>query len=312
MKTVVAQLNGNADRDFWRPIADRYGICTIKFEDFDGNINPDMILLQGAAHKYDLNAMGWRKFDCPIIGSCGDAITVTNADVAFNNLSILTVLHVEGLDYMHAYNLWRDRNNKPDFFNKLRFQKLCADRYFEPLLDDRIYDWCFAGQMYNQHDGRYKHYRIGLIQELYSKNQNCIIAGLGDWEKLLNRPVFHIEQPELNKSYAKSHVVISIDAHNGTGYSSTRTFESMHGKHLTAIYDHDGMGYLKQFIQHGVHAFFFKTTDELLDIIKYVKANPVEAEEIRYAGRKLVLEKGWTASAWFEQSILEFLNLRDH
>ncbi len=306
-KIAVVQLNGNADRDFWRPIAERHNIHTIKLEDWDGHVQPQMILLQGTAHKYDLQAMGWQKYTCPIIGSCGDALTVTNIDTAFNNLHILTVLHVEGMDYFNAYNIWRQKHQKPDFSYKLRFQKLCADKYFEPISGDKKYDWCFAGQMYNQHDGRYKSYRIGLRHELFSRNKNCIIAGLGGWPQLLGVNVTHIEQPELNQEYAKCHVVISIDAHDGLGYSSTRTFEAMHGRHLTAIYDHPGMIYLKEFIHHGVHAYFFKTVEELVNIITHVKMNPTEAEAIRHAGRELVLKMGWTASAWFENSIIEFM-----
>jgi len=303
MKRALVQINRLGPCPVFEEIAKSLGFEVIWFTpELDPTIiDPHVVILQCAAQWYDLHTLKYDKLQCPIVASCGDASTITNLDAVFNNLDIITHLHVEGYDYFDKYSEWCVQNNKPKY-NKLIFQKLCADCQFPYLHLPKKWDWAFAGQVYPAHEERLSHYRNTIIKDLYARNESCFIAGNG-WDAIIPRQCQHVPQDLLNQYYASSHVVVSIDAHNGSGYTSTRTIESMHAGHCTAIYDHAGMASLKNHIIDGVHAFYFKTVDQLLEIIDSVKHNEPLALGMGKAARELVLRMSWTYTGWVRAAL---------
>lgn len=313
MKALL-QINGTANCPVWEALAAPYRMTTkwLEFNQLNDpeDFEPDLIIVQYLTNFHDLRERGWDRLHCSIFGSCGDALPITNTDVAFLNANTtLTRLYVEGLDYISAYRDWAISSDRDPSIEKLRYQKLCADTLFPPIDLPKIYDWVFIGQVYPAYDQRLKHYRNGLIPLLYHQNPNGFIAGSGGWEKLLclDREVRWIPQAEVNKYYAQSRVVVSIDAHDGSGYTSTRPIEAMHGAHCTFIYDHPGLDYFKKFIRHGHHAFYFKTISDFNTHLDFVKSHPEQAKEIGLAAREVVLRNKWTYSGWLESILTEFV-----
>ena len=100
-----------------------------------------------------------------------------------------------------------------------------------------------------------------------------------------------------------SRAVVSIDAHDGPGYTSTRTIEAMHAGHCVLLYDHAGMSYLKQWVRDGEHVLFFRTPEEFQQKLELVRADPGLGVKIGETARSLVLERGWTASAWMRECL---------
>lgn len=256
------------------------------------------MIVQCAVRWWDLKDLGWDRLRCPVIASCGDAMPLCNLEAVFKNLPLLTRLYVEGRDYIDAYG------HGPDL-HKLHFQKLCADNHFKPLPPaEKLYDWCFLGQAYQLYDQRLKHYRRELIPQLLDLEPNGYVSG-PHWQEVLGDRCRGdwIDQRHLNVIYHMSRAVVSIDAHDGPGYTSTRTIEAMHAGHCALLYDHAGMGYLRQWVRDGEHAMFFRTPHEFRDKLELVRREPEMAAKIGAAARTLVLERGWTASAWMRECL---------
>lgn len=271
-------------------------------------LQPDLVIIQCAVRWWDLHSLGWAKLRCPIVASCGDALPLCNTAAVFGNLPLLTRLYVEGYDYIdwHAETV-----HYPSFeafqaqHSKFRYQQLCADIHFQPLPPEpKIYDWCFLGQAYQTYDNRLKHYRRHLIPALLKECPNGYVSG-PHWQEVIGAASRGdwIDQSCLNAIYNKSRVVVSIDAHDGSGYTSTRTIEAMHAGHCTLIYDHPGMDSFKKIVQDGVHALYFCGADDFAEKLKAVKRAPGLAQEVGRAGRALVLDRGWTTAAWMGECL---------
>jgi len=305
---AVIQINGisnNRPCNVWLKIAEKYGIETIWYDiNLDiSHINPELLIFQHACHSRPLWNMGIPK-DAVIIGSCGDAAAITNTAAAFQNLPMMSALYIEGYDYYDYYDTFSEGANQ--YAQRLRYFQTCSDNYFEPVVEDKKYDWCFIGQIYPSHEERLKHYRNDIISGLY-KALPGYVAGDDKWSDIIGSQCnSRLPQELLNRIYAQSRVVVSVDAHDGNGYTSTRTIEAMYGGHCVCIYDHRGTYGLKQFIQDGIHAFYFDDIEELLGIIDKIKTNPQIAIDMGQAARELVISKGWTYSKWLEGICEEF------
>lgn len=267
------------------------------------------MVVQCAARWWDLEALGWGRLACPKIASCGDASVLCNLDMVFKNLAVLDRLYVEGHDYVEKYLGWCRNRGVPATPEKLRFQKLCADNHFNPLPpEEKTFDWCFLGQTYPEYDVRLKHFRRELVPTLLDAEPNAHVSGPG-WAELVgdrSRGDW-IDQSLVNAVYNRSRAVVSIDAHDGAGYTSTRTIEAMCGGHCTLVYDHAGMAFLKRWVRDGEHVLFFDSAERFRDRLAWVRRNPAGATAIGRSARGLVLERGWTASAWMRDclSLLE-------
>lgn len=310
-KRVAAQINGTPPCPLWTKVAGS-NVETV-WLDCNPHIPPkidlsshfDLVLIQCAVRWFDLQSLGWDKLTCPIVASVGDASVLCNTEMVFKNLSLLSRLYVEGYDYVEKYLEWCQKHEIIPTPEKLVYQQLCADNHFHPTPKvDKLYDWCFLGQAYPLYDVRLKHYRRDLIPQLLEACPEAYVSGPG-WQDIIGS---HwkgdwIDQSLLNGVYSQSRVVVSIDAHDGTGYTSTRTIEAMHAGHCTFIYDHPGMGYFKKFIKDGEHAVYFNSVVDFKDKLQQVKADPQLARRIGAAGRQIVLIQGWTATAWMRQCL---------
>lgn len=247
--------------------------------------------------------MGWDKLKCPIVGSCGDSMALTQTAVLFKNSKLMSKIYVVGQDYIADYI----RRGGVDV-DKFVYQHLCADNHF-PLNQqiNKSHDWCFIGQVYPEYEERLKHYRNQIVPQILESCPNGVVAGPG-WRRILGDKADDrwIDQSFLNDIYAKCHVTVSIDAHDGDGYASTRPIEMMHAGHCVFIYDHPGMRYFKKYFEEGVHAFYFRTAQEFVERLDYIKRTGV-ASKVGLAAREVVLNNGWTASAWMKQC-LRFLS----
>lgn len=298
------QVNGNPPCPIWSGVAAGHDTVWLNCSPHQPptpdpvELRPDLVVIQCAVRWWDLKALGWDRLRCPIIASCGDAAPLCNLEAVFGNLPLLTRLYVEGRDYIDAYG------DGPDL-HKFHFQKLCADIHFPPLPPTpKLYDWCFLGQAYPLYDQRLKHYRRDLIPRLLDLEPNAYVSGplwgeilrercRGDW----------IDQSLLNGIYNQSRVVVSIDAHDGPGYTSTRTIEGMHAGHCVLLYNHPGMEFIRQWVRDGEHVLFFRTPEEFSLKLEMVRADPSLGVRIGAAARGLVLERGWTASAWMRECL---------
>lgn len=305
MPKVAVQINGVPPCPIWSQIAKEHGVESI-FIDYHQSIDliphrPDLIVTQGWTHTRDFYEMGWDRIGCPIVGSCGDSLALTQLGTLFRNVLLMSRVHVVGQDYIERYV-----QSGGTEVHKFIYQHLCADNHF-PLVDhfEKPYDWCFIGQVYPAHEQRLKHYRNDIIPQLLDVCPNGLVAGPG-WKRILgDRAVGGqwIDQSLLNQLYVRCVVTVSIDAHDGAGYASTRPIEMMHAGHCTFIYDHPGMTYFKKFVHDGTHAFYFRTPQEFADRLQHVKQNPEIARQVGLAARAVVLENRWTASAWMRQCL---------
>ncbi len=304
---IVAQINGIPPCPIWSKLAKQHNFETIWYEcsphacgEDIVPLKPDLVVIQCAVRWFDLRQLNWDQLNCPIVASCGDALPLTNQEAVFKNVSLLTRLYVEGFDYVEAYEKWCAVHRIIPQTEKLVYQQLCADNHFELLPEEpKVWDWCFIGQTYPIYEERLKHYRRQLIPQLLDLCTNAYISGPG-WNEIVgdrSRGDW-IDQSLLNNIYNKCRVVVSIDAHDGAGYTSTRTIEAMFGGHCALIYDHPGMWYLKNFIIDGVHAFYFKNLEEFKSRLDLVKANPGIALKVGMTGRAKVIELGWTVNSW--------------
>jgi hypothetical protein len=305
---AIVQINSAVPCPAWLALAAERGIETVWFtpELNPTQVKPDIVLLQYATQRYDLQALGYSGLSCPIIGSCGDAAVITNLDAVFNNLAYLSRLDVEGYDYFELYQNWRSKHRAADYEYKLRLLKQCADHNFPPLAPvQKKYEWVFIGQVYPDYDCRLKHYRNDVIKELWNNVPGGLVLGCQDWSVILDDPLDRprVSPTEVNEHYAASRAIVSVDAHDGAGYTSTRTIESMHAGHCAFIYDHPGMAYLKQWIKDGVHAFFFSSVIEFQQKLELVRSSPELSEKIGAAARELVLQQDWTYTGWLRRSL---------
>ncbi len=303
---VAVQINGTPPCPIWARVAAGHETVWLDCSPHQPptpdplTTRPDLIVVQCAARWWDLHKLGWGDLTCPIVASCGDASVLCNLDMVFRNLPLLSRLYVEGYDYVEKYLGWcAERDITPDL-EKFRFQKLCADNHFPPLPPEpKLYDWCFLGQTYPAYDERLRHHRRELVPVLLDREPSAYVSGPG-WAELVggrSRGDW-VDQSLLNAVYNKSRAVVSIDAHDGAGYTSTRTIEAMHGGHCILLYDHPGMWYLKEWVRDGEHVLFFGSPEEFSTKLEWVRRNPGRAAAIGVSARVLVLERGWTASAW--------------
>lgn len=298
---AILQINGATYCPTWDGIAQRHGFDTIWLDTRSDAPNiditimqPQLVLIQCYVQWMDFVKIGWDTIKCPIIASCGDARSITDTTTVFGNLPYLAKLHVEGMDYIEEYE---KQGGKERY--KLHYQHLCNDRFFPFITGEKVHDWCFIGQQYPAYDARLQHYRSQLVPVLAAEFPNHIIAGDG-WELPTAKP--YIPQYEVNAEYAKCHAVVSIDAHNGTGYTSTRTIEAMHGGHCVLVYDHDGTHYLKHDLKDGEHAFYFKTIEEFREKLQYIKDYPEFANRIRMEAASKIRKLGWTMKGWMKSA----------
>lgn len=304
---AAVQINGARHCPAWTALAEEKGIETLWIDDSNmievPAFNPDLVVVQYFAQSKDLAAHGWCSLKCPVIGVTADAASITNVDGAFNNLHhVLTALYVDGYDYFDRYRECARKRRLPLQEEKLVFQKFCADTLFPPLELPKEYDWTFIGQVYPAYDVRLKHWRNDVVRDLLTRHPNGFVTGSG-WKELLGLDARWIPQTEVNAYYAKSRVVVSIDAHDGAGYTSTRPIESMHAGHCTFLHDHAGMDCLRDKIVHGQHAFYFRTVDEFSELLELVKGDPELARKVGAAGRELVLSAGWTYTGWLRKLV---------
>lgn len=290
MKALV-QINRNGPCPVLEAIAKEHNYNIIWFDHQQNHldIRPDLVIVQCAVQKHHFHDFGWQNLHCPIIASCGDAATITNLNAVRSNLPILTELYVEGYDYFDYFK---------EYQQKLKFFKICSDTLFYITPNDSPqYDWVYAGQVYPEYDVRLKHYRTEIVPELKKRIPNGLVIGQG-WDAYITGTLPHLPQEQLNQHYANSKIVISIDAHNGAGYTSTRTIEAMWAGCCTFIYDHEGMWYLKQFIEDGIHAYYFKDLDELQTKFELIDNNYEKRQQIGKAAHDLVQQHNWTYSGW--------------
>lgn len=309
---AIVQINNSGPCPAWVELATKHNIETIWF---NANLNveqiqPDLVILQHVVQTHDLAQLGYGQVNCPKIASCGDAMVITSLEPVFHNLEVLTNLDVEGFDYFPAYRTWVQANARQSHEHKLRFFKQCADTLFLPLDATKEYDWIFVGQVYPAYEERLKHTRNDIVRELWRQIPNGLVIGSGGWESIIGStdPILPVPQSEVNGFYAKSRVVVSVDAHHGDGYTSTRTLEIMHAGHCAFIYDHPGMRPLKAWIRDGEHVFFFATIAEFKEKLAYLKRYPRLGVEMGAAARQLVLNQGWTYTGWLTRALAQASN----
>jgi hypothetical protein len=302
---VAVQINGIPPCPIWSKIAAEQGIDTLWLDSSPHHPpilepNLDLVILQCAVRWFDLAALGWTGVQCPIVASCGDASPLCTTDTVFRNLPLLSRLYVVGYDYFEKYKSWS--YGRPTHLHKFRYQHLCADNHFPPLPPEpKLYDWCFLGQVYPAYDVRLKHWRNDLIPQLLAVCPEAYVSGPG-WE-FIGKSGEWLDQSRLNGIYNQSRAIVSIDAHDGDGYASTRPIEAMHGGHCTLIYKHAGMHSFAEIVKEGEHALYFNDVSEFAAKMAWLRANPTEGQRIGAAARELVIVKGWMASAWMRDCL---------
>lgn len=309
MKHVAVQINGPRNCPAWQAIANKHNLKTTWLSDpvqLHEVCNADLIILQHFTQTVNLDQFN---FTGAVIGSCGDAASVTNLDAAFHNLPKLTELYVDGHDYLELYQAMMHAGKAPKGqIDKLKYRKTCADSLFQPLASSKLYDWCFIGQVYPAYEQRLNHDRNRIVAELAKQFPAYFIGGSKDWSIITGLDCAGwMPQNELNSIYARSHLILSVDAHHGTGYTSTRPIEVMHAGHCVVMYDHAGMPYFKQFVKHEEQAFYFKTADDFGKCLDFVKSDRLRAEDIGKAARQVILVNGWTHSQWLESLVERFV-----
>jgi hypothetical protein len=69
------------------------------------------------------------------------------------------------------------------------------------------------------------------------------------------------------------------------------------------IYKHAGMSSFATVVKDKEHALYFHDAAEFAVQMEWLRANPEAGRQIGIAARELVLQKGWTASAWMRDCL---------